>query len=115
MQFSDSEIYKAISYVKQDIQDDFWPDVIEYKDFFQYPESLLKINYSQYHPNEVLSMDIPKPNLVLRPGHHIRLSDRVYYQLLTNRIVNEIDKTSTSREKVFGYRVSRDKKLVIIY
>lgn len=107
---SNMEIQKAIRYVEQDIPDDFWPDPIGYADFFKKGS----INLRNFRSKTLLSMDIPKPSLILRPGHFIDIEDRVYFHYLINKFARKVDKACQPRNVSYGYRVNlvKDKQFL---
>ncbi len=110
MRFSKKAIGTAIKYLKQDIKNDFWPDVFDYADYLDDPASLISVNYNSPAPGSVIVLDIPKASLILRPGHFMRLTDRVYYQLLTNKFAKTVDTSLLNREIVFSHRVTKSEK-----
>jgi hypothetical protein len=111
--FSIDSIKLAASYVEQDLYDDFWPDIFNYKDYLQRPDLIGKINFTKYSPKPISAIDVPKPTYVLRPGHFISFVDRVYYQLLIGGFAKSLDDQLASRGVSFGYRTSRKKKYFI--
>ncbi|MFC1645131.1 RNA-directed DNA polymerase [Patescibacteria group bacterium] len=110
--FNEEEIKKAIRYVKYDIIDDFWPDILEYKDLLDCDFS--EINFDEYAPNDTFFLDVPKLNLILRPAQYVDFWDRVYYQLIVNRFAKNIDSKLSPCGSSFGYRTSKsDSKFVV--
>jgi len=106
MQFSEVEIEKAVKYVQLDLIDDFWPDVIAYKDYLSESDWWRSVDFDSYSPGETSYIDVPKPTLVLRPGHYIEFADRIYYQLLINRIAQQVDSQFCPQDINFGFRIS---------
>lgn len=106
MNFTEDEIKQAIKYVQLDVYDDFWPDVIGYKDYLTESDWWKSIDFENYAPGETSYIDVPKPTLVLRPGHYIEFTDRIYYQLLINRIAASADAQFCPNDINFGFRIS---------
>lgn len=109
MRIGTQKIKDAIRYVKQDIKDDFWPDVLEYADYLDDTSTIESKDFNSYSPNPPIVLDIPKPTLILRPGHFIRLLDRIYYQILVGGCANMVDKKILDRNIVFAHRVNSGK------
>lgn len=110
MRIGKAKITQALNYVRQDIGDDFWPDILEYKDYFENPDVLLTQKYDNYIQGPAIPMDIPKQTLVLRPGHFLALKDRLYYQILVNEFAYGVDKKLVDWSVSFAHRLSTDKK-----
>ncbi|MCK5026858.1 MAG: RNA-directed DNA polymerase [Candidatus Pacebacteria bacterium] len=106
MRIGKKKIEKAVRYVKQDVEDDFWPDILMYEDYFTHIDVFYNTNFMKYHPQAILPMDIPKQTLILRPGHFVTLKDRIYYQILVNEFAQTVDKKLVSRDVSFGNRLS---------
>lgn len=106
MRIGKTKIYEAIKHIREDIKDDFWPDVLEYADYLNDPTALEGIDYGSYTPNPPVVVDIPKPTLILRPGHFIRLSDRIYYQILVGSCARKVDQKLLGRNVVFAHRIN---------
>ena len=104
MKFNKSKIEKALKYLKKDIYDDFWPDIISYEDILD-EEAIGKIDFDNYVSNPQLILDIPKPTLILRPGHYLDLKDRFYYQLLINEFAKKVDSKLLGNNIVFAHRI----------
>jgi len=104
--FSEEDIKRAVKYVRQDVSDDFWPDVLNYSDFFDDIDWCKDIDFDNYQPNESNYVDVPKPTMILRPGHYLELADRIYFQLVINKFAGEVDKQFTEPDVNFGYRIS---------
>lgn len=99
------KIDKVLLNVRHDIIDDFWPDIISYADYLD--SKIFSNNvFKDYTPDRVISLNIPKPTLILRPGHFIKFTDRVYYQLIINEFANFIDKKLYNKNIVFSHRLS---------
>ena len=112
MKLSTAEIENAIVHVQQDLKDDFWPDIVAYEDLFSGSGLVSKLK-SGHTVKTINSFDIPKPTLVLRPGHFITLPDRVYYQVLVNRFAKKVDKKMVSRDISFSHRTGTGTKFLI--
>ncbi len=104
MKLTKSKTEKALKYLKKDVYDDFWPDVFSYEDILR-EEIFGKINFEEYTAGPALILDIPKPTLILRPGHYLDLKDRFYYQLLINEFAKKVDVQLLSRDVVFAHRI----------
>lgn len=104
--FSEDEIKRAVKYVRQDVFDDFWPDVLNYADFFDDIDWCYEIDWDNHQPSDSSYVDVPKPTMILRPGHYLELADRIYFQLLINKFAGKVDQQFTGSDVNFGYRVS---------
>jgi hypothetical protein len=104
MRYTKNKLEKAFRYLRWDVGDDFWPDIVNYQDLLDI-EIFKKISFDQYIANPQLILDIPKPTLILRPGHYLDLTDRFYYQLLVNEVAKKTDSNLLGRDIVFGNRV----------
>jgi hypothetical protein len=104
--FSEDEIKRAVKYVGQDVSDDFWPDVNNYADLFHDIDWCKAIDWNKYQPSESSYVDVPKPTMILRPGHYLDLADRIYFQLLVNKFAEDVDSKFTPADVDFGYRIS---------
>lgn len=102
---SENPIARACRYVSQDLKDDFWPDIIDYRDIlFNYKTVPRKIV-----PKDIIAIDIPKPNLILRPGHYINIEDRIYFQYIINKFASKVDRRLQPPSVVMGFRVNHRK------
>jgi hypothetical protein len=110
MVFTEKEIKTAIKYVKTDLRDDFWPDICLYEDLFASQVAIEKINFEKYQVSEAVPIDIPKPSLVLRPGHFLSFSDRIFFQLVMDKFAKDVDKILSSKEVSYGYRTTEKQK-----
>jgi hypothetical protein len=104
MKFTKNKLERALKYLKRDIADDFWPDIINYEDVLK-EEIFEKIEFDNYIANPQLILDIPKPTLILRPGHYLDLKDRFYYQLLINEFAKKVDGKLLGNDIVFAHRI----------
>jgi hypothetical protein len=110
MGFGKKALEEAIKNVRRDVKDDFWPDIFDYADYLDDPTSITTVNYNAYTPGSVITLDIPKPTLILRPGHFVRLTDRIYYQLLINRFAKKVDAALLEPDIVFSHRLSQNSR-----
>jgi hypothetical protein len=101
-------------YIKKDITDDFWRDIIYYEDMLE-SEHLGELE-EVHIPSPIQTIDIPKPSGVLRPGHHISIQDRFYYfDLLLDfcyKIESVLSRGSTSYSYTLAYPSERDKDFI---
>lgn len=104
MRFTRNKIEKASKYLKKDIFDDFWPDILGYKDLLSV-NSVNNINFNDYISGSPIIINIPKPTLILRPGHYLDFKDRIYYQILTNEFAKKIDRKLLGEDIIFSHRV----------
>ncbi|NCU39722.1 RNA-directed DNA polymerase [Candidatus Falkowbacteria bacterium] len=97
-------INKALLNVKHDISDDFWPDILSYSDYLDmnFPAGYFK----NYTPDQIIPLNIPKPTLILRPGHFIKFTDRIYFQMIINEFAGIVDKKLYNKNIVFSHRLS---------
>jgi hypothetical protein len=92
-------------YIKRDLTDDFWRDVIFYED------SLEGLSISkEYTLSPTQTVDIPKPSGVLRPGHYICIQDRFYYFNLLLDFCYKIDSKLSSDSVSYSYRLTQPGK-----
>jgi hypothetical protein len=98
------QILNIKRYIKNDVWDDFWKDIIDYEDLLE-GHIVLEKNYIN-SPLKV--MDIPKPTKVLRPGHYITFPDRIYYFKLLLDFCYKIDKKLSKKTVSYSYRLSKN-------
>jgi len=104
MKFNIKKIEKALVYTKKDVHDDFWPDIFSFDDLLKI-NIFEKIDFNNYICGTPVVIDIPKPTLILRPGHYLDLQDRIYYQMIINEFAKKVDSKLLDETIIFGNRV----------
>ncbi len=97
---------------RSDSRNDFIYDSFRYSDFaFNLEENLLSISSSikreQYYPKPLLTIDIPKSTLSVRPGSVISIEDRIVLFSIIDLISVKLDKKLP--ENVYSYRLKKKK------
>jgi len=98
------QILNIKKYIKNDVWDDFWKDIIDYEDLLEEPVILEK----NYVNSQLRILDIPKPTKVLRPGHYITFLDRIYYFKLLLDFCYKIDKKLSKKTVSYSYRLAKN-------
>lgn len=112
LEFTLEEKNIALTYLEQDIYDDFWPDYLSYKDLLN--SELINLNYNDFKPSPLLIMLVPKATLIPRPGHYINLKDRYFLQLIVNKFARQINECMLKNNSSFyGYKISADTRFFI--
>lgn len=100
---------RAFTQVRTHDRRDLWiPDVLNWEDFAQDPTSIIEranIKCSSDSPvaDPVMTVEVPKGDLLTRGGALLSLADRVAYQALCNELAPDID--ARLSERVFSARL----------
>lgn len=103
----------AVKRLKQDLRDDWFPDLLEFKDVLDSKEFLIEIfkeydeSKKKYQPNPALHFDIPKPGFTIRYSTETNLIDRIVYQGCIDIIAPHLDKIHSP--SVYSHRVNTDR------
>jgi len=97
---------------RSDSRNDFIYDSFRYSDFaFNLEDNLRSISSSlkrkQYYPKPLLTIDIPKSTLSVRPGSVISIEDRIVLFSIIDLISVKLDKKLP--ENVYSYRLKKKK------
>lgn len=80
--------------VLKDQHNDFIPDFIKYKDFeLNLKDSLERIRNSfdnNYTLSDLLDIDVPKQNFVLRTGANQKIGDRIVYEAINLGLLEDL-------------------------
>jgi hypothetical protein len=102
------DLSKVIGFLKQDIDDDFFPDPMYYKDRFDqklmsnYFEKNINNNNGMYQPEKRILINVPKPQGTLRYSLETNFYDRLAYHAYGITIIQYFDKLLSRR--VFNHR-----------
>jgi len=97
---------------RNDARDDFIFDAFRYNDFaINLEENIQSISLAlekgQYHPNPLLTIDVPKSTLSVRPGSVISIEDRIILFSIVDLIVPVLDEKLP--KNVYSYRLKKKK------
>ena len=93
----DSDITQVVQHLKQDLQDDWYPDPLAYEDALtpdvagELLNQCLERNHGLYVPDAATTLNIPKKGFVLRYSLEMTLPDRLYYHALVGQLVPFFD------------------------
>jgi len=87
----------VVRQLKQDLQDDWYPDPLNYEDILtpeiagNLIESCFETHHGLYVPDTRVELNIPKQGFVLRYSLEMSIQDRLYYQALAGELVSFYD------------------------
>jgi hypothetical protein len=98
---------------RNDSRSDFISDPFRYSDFaFRLDDHLNAISQSlangSYHPSPLLTIDVPKSSLSVRPGTALAIEDRIVLFAIIQLIAPQLDKKLPS--SVYSWRVKKNWK-----
>lgn len=99
------DVWRAITYLKNDLLDDWFRDPIGYKDLLNslVASRLLQACHDEYIDERTARTYVPKPGFTTRPAHLEGFTTRVYYQALVNEVAPHLDPFLSSC--VYSFRV----------
>lgn len=106
---------EMVKQLKQDMKDDWFRDPLDYEDVLipqRIKEKLINNideNHGIYAPSEVLTLDIPKQNYLIRYTLEKTLCDRLFYQGVCSYLMQYFDPLFSERS--YSHRLELDKKI----
>jgi len=103
----------ALKRLKHDIRDDWFPDFIEFTDFFEnkqfFHDQLIKYSESKgfYEPDTAIHFDIPKPGFTIRYSSETNITDRLMYQACIDKLCAELD--SIHSPYIYSHRTNSER------
>ena len=99
---------------RNDARDDFMQDPLRYSDFAVHLNERLKaiaqsILRNSYHPKPLLTIDVPKSSLAVRPGSVLEIEDRIVLYAIACLIAPRLDRKLP--EGVYSYRLKPNPKI----
>lgn len=104
----------ALKRLKNDLTDDWFPDFLDFNDFFSNNKLILdKLdqyinNDTMYHPQQALHIDIPKPGFSIRYSSETTFIDRLMYQACVDVIAEKFDSIHSNR--IYSHRLNSNWK-----
>jgi hypothetical protein len=106
---------EMVKQLKQDMRDDWFKDPLDYEDMLD-PERVkeklvenITKNHGIYVPSDVLVIDIPKHNYLIRYTLEKSLSDRIFYQGVCSYLMKYFDPLFSERS--YSHRLELDSKV----
>jgi hypothetical protein len=104
-------LQRAWHLARNDSRTDFMADPYRYSDFaFRLDDHLKGISHSlatmSYHPKPLLTIDVPKSSLAVRPGTVLEIEDRVLLFAIARLIAPRLDKLLPAG--VYSWRVRKN-------
>ena len=103
----------AVKRLKQDLRDDWFPDLFEFKDILdskEYIKSIFK-KFEKgdqiYEPEKALHFDIPKPGFTIRYSTETNLIDRIIYQGCIDILAPYLDQIHSA--SIYSHRVNKER------
>lgn len=105
----------VLKHLRQDMRDDWFPDLLQYTDLFASKDALQKTivseiesGHGQYSAVSRQLRDIPKKGLGIRYALETDFYDRFIYQAICSYLISFYDPLLSNR--VFGHRLNTSKK-----
>ena len=102
------DLGKIIRFIKRDMEDDWFPDPLHFKDRFDhkriidYFDKNIKKNNGMYQPEKRILLNVPKPQGTLRYSLETNFFDRLVYHAYGVTLIQHFDKLLTRR--LFSHR-----------